>query len=82
MVSVHRVSGSILGAVGGGDAETAALRSKPEPPQMQFSDGRCMSNTEREDEVLSPKLSTLLCGNDFKGICLLSVFFFLLNTNL
>lgn len=31
-------------------------RSKPQPPQMQFSDGHRMSNMEGEDEVLSPGL--------------------------
>lgn len=31
-------------------------RSKPQPPQTQFSDGHRMSNTEGEDEVLSPGL--------------------------
>lgn len=31
-------------------------RSKPRPPQTQFSDGHRMSNMEGEDEVLSPGL--------------------------
>lgn len=31
-------------------------RSKPQPPQTQFSDGHRMSNMEGEDEVLSPGL--------------------------
>lgn len=31
-------------------------RSKPQPPQTQFSDGHRMSNMEGEDEVLSKEL--------------------------
>lgn len=34
-------------------------RSKPQPPQTQFSDGHRMSNMEGEDEVLSPGLWTI-----------------------
>lgn len=34
-------------------------RSKPQPPQTQFSDGHRMSNMEGEDEVLSKELCDL-----------------------
>lgn len=60
MVLVHRISGSVLRAARGIHAETAVVRSKPEPPQTQFSDGHRMSNMEEEDEVRSPELWTIL----------------------